>query len=120
MPLGEPLNREYRGADLFAFPSATEGSPRALLEAAANGLPLATTDVGSAGELFTDGESALIVPPDDAPALARALARLLDDGALRRRCLRAAREIARGRLGGDFIGRMVAALREERDRALKG
>ncbi|MBN2171939.1 MAG: glycosyltransferase family 4 protein [Candidatus Krumholzibacteriota bacterium] len=120
VPLGEALNREYRGADLFALPSATEGSPRALLEAAANGLPLVTTDVGSARELFTDGESALIVPPDNAPALAHALGRLLDDGALRRRCLRAARDVARAHMGADFIRGVVERLAAERELALRG
>jgi glycosyltransferase involved in cell wall biosynthesis len=74
----------YAAADLFALPSHSEGSPYALLEAMAAGVPAAATAVGGVPEIVADGESALLVAPRDEEALARALARLLSDPALAR------------------------------------
>ena len=59
-----------------------EGLPRALLEAAACGRAIVTTDVPGCRGLVRDGVEGLIVPPDDAPALAAALARLDADSGL--------------------------------------
>jgi glycosyltransferase involved in cell wall biosynthesis len=59
-----------------------EGLPRTLLEAAACGRALVTTDVPGCRGLVRDGVEGLVVPPDDAPALAAALARLSADPAL--------------------------------------
>ncbi|AFM27195.1 glycosyltransferase [Desulfomonile tiedjei DSM 6799] len=97
LPMGDGLNKEYRTADIFAFPSATEGAARSLLEAAANSLPIITTNVGSARDLFIDGESALIVPPNDPVEIAIALRRFIEDPALRKKCMENARRSAGGR-----------------------
>jgi glycosyltransferase involved in cell wall biosynthesis len=79
--------------DIFALPSyANEGVPQALLQAMLAGLACITTNVGSIGELATDGVTALVVPPEDVPALRAALARLIADSALRRRLGEAARQ----------------------------
>ncbi|GJD54470.1 N, N'-diacetylbacillosaminyl-diphospho-undecaprenol alpha-1,3-N-acetylgalactosaminyltransferase [Methylobacterium dankookense] len=59
-----------------------EGLPRTLLEGAACGRALLTTDVPGCRTLVRDGVEGLVVPPDDAEALARALARLAADPAL--------------------------------------
>jgi len=70
--------------DVFALPSyANEGVPQALVQAMLCGLPCVTTLVGSIGEVARDEETALVVPPRDAPALAAALARLVAQPALR-------------------------------------
>ncbi len=66
----------YAGADIFALPSLVEGMPNALLEAMAAGLPTVATAVGAVPEMVVDGREALVVPPGDAGALARALAEL--------------------------------------------
>ena len=66
----------YAAADIFALPSRSEGSPNALLEAMAAGKAIAATAVGGVPEIL-DARSALLVPSDDAPALASALARLI-------------------------------------------
>jgi glycosyltransferase involved in cell wall biosynthesis len=66
----------YAAADVFALPSRSEGSPNALLEAMAAGLPVAACAVGGVPEI-ADPRSAVLVPPDDPPALATALTRLL-------------------------------------------
>jgi glycosyltransferase involved in cell wall biosynthesis len=50
------------GADVFILPSATEGIPGALLEAAAHGVPVVATDVGSVREAMVDGRTGVLVP----------------------------------------------------------
>lgn len=72
-------------ADVFAFPSYTEGLPNALMEAMAAGRAIVTTDVPGCHDLITHGQTGLLAPPHDAPALARAIERLLSDAALRGR-----------------------------------
>ena len=64
-------------AHVLALPSAVEGTSNALLEAMASGLPVVATRVGGTLELVRDGVEGLLVPPDDARALAAALERVL-------------------------------------------
>lgn len=66
-------------ARLFVLSSRYEGMPNALLEAMAQGLPAVATAVGGVAEIMTDGETGVIVPPEDPEALARAIAGLLAD-----------------------------------------
>lgn len=82
----------YRAARIFALPSRVEGTPNALLEAMSCGLPVVVSD-GAPGplELVEDGVTGLVVPVNDARALAAALARLARDPALCRRLGDAAR-----------------------------
>ena len=72
-------------ADVFAVPSRREGQGIAALEAMAAGVPVAASNVGGLAEMLTDGETALLVPPDDADALAVALSRLQSDSRLRQK-----------------------------------
>jgi len=72
------------GTDIFALPSLVEGMPNALLEAMAAGLPAVATAVGAVPEMVIDGREALVVPPGDTGALARALAELAASPARRR------------------------------------
>jgi glycosyltransferase involved in cell wall biosynthesis len=66
--------------DAFALPSyANEGVPQALLQAMACGVPVVTTDAGAIGEIARAGETALVVPKQNASALAAALADLIAD-----------------------------------------
>jgi GT2 family glycosyltransferase len=76
------LGREYAAARVFAVGSWFEGFCQPGLEALACGTPLVTTDNGGCLEYATDGETALIVPPRDARAMADAIRRLLDDEGL--------------------------------------
>lgn len=59
-----------------------------MAEAMAAGQAIVCTDVGGPGQYQTHGKTALMVPPDDAGAMAAALARLLDDGPLRQELAR--------------------------------
>jgi glycosyltransferase involved in cell wall biosynthesis len=77
----------FRRAEIVAYPSLVEGFGMPALEALASGAPLVTTS-GSALEEVV-GDAALLVPPADPEALARALATVLDDAAVAAR-LRAA------------------------------
>jgi glycosyltransferase involved in cell wall biosynthesis len=84
----------YRSVDIVVLPSYREGLPKGLIEAAACGLPLVTTDVPGCREVVTDGVDGLLVPVRDSGALAEAIARLCDDPALRERLGKAARQKA--------------------------
>jgi glycosyltransferase involved in cell wall biosynthesis len=63
--------------DVFALPSRFEGLCLAVIEAQAAGVPVVATPVGGIVETVVDGETGLLVPVDDAPALARAITELL-------------------------------------------
>lgn len=77
--------------DIVVLPSYREGLPKSLVEAAACGLPLVTTDVPGCREVVSDGIDGLLVPVRDSEAIAQAIRRLLDDPALARRLGEAAR-----------------------------
>jgi len=70
--------------DLFALSSYWEGSPLAVMEAMAAGLPVVATAVGSVPELVADGETGLLVPPGEERAFAAALRSLACDPGRRR------------------------------------
>ncbi|MEW9624793.1 glycosyltransferase family 4 protein [Rhodanobacter geophilus] len=81
--------------DVVVLPSHREGLPRTLVEAAACGLPLVTTDVPGCREVVTDGIDGLLVPKGDGEALAQAIRRLHEDPGLAQRLGEAARLKAR-------------------------
>jgi glycosyltransferase involved in cell wall biosynthesis len=62
-----------------------EGLPRSLIEAAAAGRPIVTTDIAGCRELVRDGREGFVVPPHDIDAAARAVVTLAGDAALRAR-----------------------------------
>jgi glycosyltransferase involved in cell wall biosynthesis len=81
----------YGIADVAVLSSLSEGSPNALLEAMATGIPVVATAVGGVPEIVTDGESALLVQPGDPGQMSEALARILTEprlaGRLKKRSL---------------------------------
>ena len=93
----DAMRREMSAAHLFVHPSRTtvegdrEGVPNAMLEAMATGLPVIATHHGGIPEAVTDREGGLLVPENDAPALATATLRVLGDENLRQRLAAGAR-----------------------------
>lgn len=87
----ERLGPLYRRAAVVACPSLREGFGVVCLEAMANGAAVVASAVGGLLDLVVDGETGLLVPPGDVPALRAALQRLLGDPQLRRRLGAAAR-----------------------------
>ena len=74
-------------ADGYVMSSAWEGMPMVLLEAAAGGLPIATTRVGGNHEAVLDGETGFLAPPRDHHALASAMLRLMGLSEAERRAM---------------------------------
>jgi glycosyltransferase involved in cell wall biosynthesis len=68
-------------ADLYISPTTIENFGTAVVEAAAHGLPVVTTDVGFPAKLVVDGEGGFIVPPTDGKALGAAILRALSSTA---------------------------------------
>lgn len=77
--------------DVFVLSSRAEGLGSSLLDAFAAGIPVVATSVGGIPELVRHEETGLLVPVGDAPTLARAIERLLDDRALADKVTMAAR-----------------------------
>jgi glycosyltransferase involved in cell wall biosynthesis len=80
-----------READVFVLASRFEPLGVVYMEAMALGLPTIGTDAGGVGEIITDEQDGLLVPPEDDERLAEAVARLQDDPPLRHRLGRNAR-----------------------------
>jgi hypothetical protein len=76
----EPF-REWAGARVYAQPSRREGFGLAAAEAMASGLPVVASAVGGLVDVLDDGRAGVLVPPDDAQALAVAIKGVLDDPA---------------------------------------
>ncbi|MDZ4284991.1 MAG: glycosyltransferase family 4 protein, partial [Patescibacteria group bacterium] len=82
----------YHAADIFLHTSNYEGYGMVLVEAAAAGLPIVTTDVGIVGDILRDGESAFVCPVGDRACIRERLLRLLGDETLQIRLGSAAQE----------------------------
>jgi glycosyltransferase involved in cell wall biosynthesis len=81
----ENMISTWHQVDIACLPSYREGLPKALLEAAACGLPIVTTDAVGCREVVRHGDNGLLVPVGDAQALANSLCILISDADLRKR-----------------------------------
>jgi starch synthase len=77
----ETIRRRLSAGDVYVLPSRQEGSPVALLEAMACGLPAVAADASGVADILPAGERSggIVVPRSDPVALSRALAELLGD-----------------------------------------
>jgi len=109
----------YRRATVFVMPSradyhagSVEGFGIVYLEASASGLPVVAARSGGAAEAVLENETGLLVPPDDPPALAEALLRLLNDAEMRHRMGRAGRRWVEREMNWDRVGRQFLSIIE--------
>ncbi|MBZ5661870.1 MAG: glycosyltransferase family 4 protein [Acidobacteriia bacterium] len=116
VPFGEPLFDRMRAADLFVLPTLSEGTPHVLVEARACGLPCISTTVGGVPTTVTHGIDALLVPPKDSRALARAMQRVIRDADLRRALIRNGLASARLQTLGYFTEIVLRELEIKLDR----
>jgi glycosyltransferase involved in cell wall biosynthesis len=91
------LETVYGATDIFVLTSRNEGTPVALIEAMAAGVPSVSTDVGGVRDVVAGSDLGLLVPPGDAAALAGAVAALADAPARRAEIGLAGRASVRGR-----------------------
>jgi glycosyltransferase involved in cell wall biosynthesis len=96
--------------DVFVMPSHWEGGPYTVIEAMAMARPVVTTNVGMVVDIVRDGEHALVVPPRDSSALARAVQRLLAEDRLRGRLAKGGRRLATERFSEERLVEGVAAV----------
>ncbi len=99
--------------DVVALTSRNEGSPVALIEALAAGVPVVATDVGGVRSVVEDGVSGFVVAPGRSAAVREALEALLHDPLLRRRFGEAGREFVRPRFGFDRLVKDVRSLYDD-------
>ena len=103
----------YRGALFSVCPSRWEGLPVACLEAMASGRAVVATAVDGIPDAVLPGETGLLVPAEDAGALATAMSALLADPALRERLGRRGEAVARERFAWPIVaGRYLEVLAE--------
>lgn len=101
----------WAAAHIGVLPSRVgEGLPLSMIEAAACGRPLIATDVPGCREIVRHGVNGLLVPRDDASALADAIDRLAGDSDLRRRFAAASRELAEREFSSLRVGRDLVSL----------
>lgn len=79
------LPQIYADLDALALTSRNEGTPVAVIEALAAGVPVVATHVGGVADVLQGGARGLLIPPADPEALARGLRRLLCEESLRAR-----------------------------------
>lgn len=79
----------YGSADLFIEASRQAGWNNPAAEAMACGVPLVCTDIGGVRDFALHDETALLVPPDDPPALTAAILRMVSEAPLRERLVEA-------------------------------
>ncbi len=103
----------WKAAHIAVLPSRREGLPKSLLEAAACGRPIIATNVPGCREIARQDFNALLLPPDDPVALAKALGRLAQDRALRLRFAAASRALVADRFSSARIGRETVALYDQ-------
>lgn len=114
----EDLRHWYSNSAVFALPSRTRIEPRpegegfglVYIEAAAAGLPVVGTRGGAIDEVVVDGETGLLVDPDDDIALADALIRLLEDKGLAETLGEAGKRRARTEFGYELFRERVAGI----------
>jgi glycosyltransferase involved in cell wall biosynthesis len=109
----EDMVTVFHATHVVCLPSYREGLPKVLLEAAACGRPIVTTDVPGCREVVREGENGLLVPARDAKALSDALLRLIKNPALRAEMGHRSREIVLKEFSSEKVIAQTLDLYEE-------
>ncbi|MGC2030981.1 MAG: glycosyltransferase family 4 protein [Steroidobacteraceae bacterium] len=109
----EDMAAVYAIAHVVCLPSYREGLPTVLLEAAACGCMLVTTDVPGCREVVRDGETGLLVPSRDPMALAQALRTVILDHSLRERLSMAAQRFVAAEFSVEHVRKSTMRLYRE-------
>ena len=102
------IREAYHEAAVVVLPSRREGMPKVVLEAAACGIPVVTTDVPGCRESVIEGLTGFIVPFGDSTALADRICRLLGNRELRLQFGRCARTLAEDRFAAAKVVRRIS------------
>lgn len=109
---GPELFKEFDSATIFVLPSLSEGSPAAIAEAMARGIPVVASRVGGIPDLVKENETGLLVDAGDSRQLADAILKLMLDSEMRVRfAIKARGEVASHTLQ-DQYKQMLAIFRE--------
>lgn len=95
---------------ILVHPSLSEGLSNTVLEGMADGVAIVATSVGAVPEMIEHEKTGLLVPPNDADALANAIGRVLDDAPLRARLGQAALERVRERCNEESVAAQYEAV----------
>jgi len=93
----------YRQADVFVFPSYSEGMPKAPIEAMACGCPVILSDIPGCKELVEEGRNGFLTPVERPDVLARMIKRFIDEPSLSKRMGAAARSFVERSLTWDAV-----------------
>jgi len=111
--VGSAKDELLQQADAFVLPSLAEGLPMSLLEAMAASLPVVVTTVGAMPEVIDDGIDGLLVPPNNAAALAAAMDQLARSPEQRRSLGNAGHAKYRSRYSVDAMAQGVLNIYDE-------
>jgi glycosyltransferase involved in cell wall biosynthesis len=110
----ETIYREiYPQTDVYLLPSLAEGYGMSMVEAMSFGVPAIASNISALPELVREGETGLLVPPDDPEALFEAMKTLMEDRDLRRRMGQAARAAFEAEHALDVTNHALKAVYEE-------
>ena len=110
----QDLSTIYAASDLFVLTSRNEGTPVALIEAMASGVPGVSTDVGGVRDVITSPSVGYVVPFGDPAALSSAVLSFLAEGATERRAMgMQARDVVSKRFTIDRLVEQIAGLYDE-------
>jgi glycosyltransferase involved in cell wall biosynthesis len=107
----------YADADIYVQTPSIDNMPGSVIEAFASGVPVVSTNVGGVPAILTNGEHGLLVPDDDAEAVAESVCRLLDNPEEARRMAAAARATCDGYTWGAVRTGWLAAYQAAIDAA---
>lgn len=102
--------RHLSEADVYVFPTYTEGQPFTVIESLAAGVPIVASDIQAISNMISDGVNGALVPPGEAVGFADAIAGLLEDPARRHPVSAANRELAGRRFDRSVFRSRLAEL----------